>query len=84
MESFTVPTEEPSITFPVGAIIEDDKAVYKILEPVVVQGKAHKYKVEIMQHKKPIPDNLKQYLEDTKLQWILVLAQNLPLIKRIA
>lgn len=84
MDSFTVPTEEPSITFPVGAIIEDDKAVYKILEPVVVQGKAHKYKVEITQHKKPIPDNLKQYLEDTKLQWILVLPQNIPLIKRIA
>lgn len=83
MNAFSVPTEEPSIIFPVGAIIEDDKGIYKILEPMVKQEKAHKYKVEVIDQKIPIPANLRQFMIDTKVYWLLVLPQNLPAIKRI-
>jgi hypothetical protein len=80
--SFAIPTEEPSILFPVGAIIEDDKAKYKILE-FQKQDKAHKYRVDVLERKIPIPEQLKKYIDDTKFQWILVLPQNLHKIRRL-
>ena len=82
MDPFAVPTEEPSIIFPTGAIIEDDKARYKILE-FQKQEKAHKYKVEVLEQKIPIPEHLKMFLFDPNQHWILVLPQNLSKIRRI-
>lgn len=82
MQWFEIPKEEPSIEFPVGAILEDEKAIYKILEPVVKQKTVHKYKVEVLQQKTPIPDDLKFFV-DPKIQTLIVLAQNLDKIKRI-
>ena len=82
MDYFSVPKEEPSIIFPEGAIIEDVKAKYKILK-FEKQGILHKYKVEVLEQKIPIPDNLK-FFTDEKIQYILVLPQNLDKIKRIA
>lgn len=78
----SIPQEEPSIIFPVGAIIEDNKAVYKILE-FQKQDKIHKYKTEVLSQKLPIPDSAKPFI-DEKFQYILVLPQNLDKIKRIA
>lgn len=82
MHPFAIPTEEPSIVFPEGAILEDIQAKYKVLE-MQKQGKAHKYKVEVLEQKIPIPDHIRPFL-DPKIQWLLVLPQNLPNIKRIA
>lgn len=82
MDPFAVPTEEPSIIFPIGAVIEDERARYKILE-FQKQDKGHKYRVEVLEQKIPIPEQLKKYLDDTKFHWILVLPQNLDKIRRL-
>lgn len=81
MEQFKVPSEEPSIIFPIGAIIEDEKGKYKILE-FEKQKHFHKYKVEVLEQKIPIPKLFQMYI-DEKTQWLLVLPQNLSNIKRI-
>lgn len=81
MQWNSVPNEEPSIIFPIGAIIEDQKGKYEILE-FLKQQNAHKYKVKILEQKMPIPDHMKQYV-DLENHWILVLPQNLGSIKRI-
>lgn len=78
---FAVPQEEYEQAFPVGAIIEDVKAKYKILE-FHKQEKTHKYKVEVLEQKIPIPEQYKLFI-DNKVHWIIVLPQNLPNIKRI-
>lgn len=78
---FAIPKEEPSIIFPIGAIIEDVKGKYKILE-FQKQDFAHKYKVEVLEQKIPIPAHAKPFM-DEKIQWILVLAQNLSKITRV-
>ena len=82
MEWFAVPTEEPSVVFPVGSILEDEKGVYKVLSPVSKQKVAHIYKVEVLHQKIPIPDDIKPFI-DAKIQSYVVLAQNLHAITRI-
>lgn len=79
---FKVPQEDYEQAFPIGAIIEDAKAKYKILE-FQIQEKTHKYKVEVLEQKIPIPERFKPFM-DFKIHWIIVLPQNLPNIKRIA
>lgn len=81
MDTFATSQEEPSIIFPIGAIIEDVKGKYKILE-FQKQDKAHKYKVEVLEQKIKPPQNLVMYL-DPKIQWLLVLPQNLANITRV-
>lgn len=81
MEWNTIPKEEPSITFPIGAILEDEKGKYEVLK-FQKQDKAHKYKVKVLEQKIPIPDNMKMFI-DIKEQWLLVLPQNISNIKRI-
>jgi len=83
MEWFQVPKEEPSVTFEVGTILEDTKGVYKVLSGPVKQKVAHLYKVEVLQQKEPIPDELKIFI-DPKIQTLVILAQNLDKIKRIS
>ena len=75
------PMEEPSIIFPIDAIIEDEKGRYKILA-FEKQGFIHKYKVEVIQQKMPLPANAEPFL-DEKIQWLLVLPQNIDKITRI-
>lgn len=82
MNWLQVPTEEPSITFPVGAVIEDQKGIYKILKFEKQDNLLHKYQVEVLQQKIPIPPQIKRYIDD-KIQWLLVLPQNIHAIKRI-
>ena len=79
---FYIAKEEPSIIFPTGAVIEDLKGKYKILEFQKQDGKTHKYKVEVIEQKIPIPPDMQPFI-DSKVQWLLVLPQNLPYIKRI-
>ena len=78
---FAVPKEEPSIIFPIGAIIEDVRGKYKILE-FQKQDFAHKYKVEVLEQKIQPPKGLVMFL-DPKIQWLLVLPQNLSNITRV-
>ena len=80
---FAVPTEEPSIVFPIGAIIEDEKGRYKILAFEKQKDFLHKYKVEVLEQKIPIPSHLLPHI-DEKIQWLLVLPQNLHKIQRIS
>lgn len=81
MDPYAVPTVEPSIIFPVGTIIEDVKGKYKILEPVVKQGNAHKYKCQVLEQKIPMPQHVKLHVQDQKIMWIMVLPQNLDKIR---
>lgn len=81
MDWLKVPTEEAHIIFPIGAVIEDEKGIYKILE-FEKQECIHKYKVEVLSLKKPIPPELKHYGLD-KTQWLLVMPQNINIINRI-
>lgn len=77
----SVPKEEPSIIFPEGAILEDVKGKYKVLK-MEKQDKVHKYTVEVLEQKIPIPDRLKFFIDD-KIQTLIVLAHNLSNIQRI-
>ena len=81
MEWCKIPTCEPDVVFPIGAVIEDCKGKYKILQ-FEKQGILHKYKVEVLEQKIPIPPDCQMYL-DQKIQWLLVLPQNINGIKRI-
>lgn len=76
-----VPQQEYEQHFPIGAIIEDHKGIYKILG-FEKQQKTHKYKVEVLKQKEPIPDHLKSFI-DEKIQYMIVLPQNIANIKRI-
>lgn len=82
MEWFAVPKEEPSVIFPIGSVLEDHKGKYKVLA-FEKQDKVHKYKVEVLEQKAAIPKEFEMYL-DPKIQTLVVLAQNLDRIKRIA
>lgn len=79
---YAVPTTEPSTIYPVGAILEDHKGVYKVLKFEKQNEKLHKYQVEVLKQKKPVPPELKRFI-DEKTQWLLILPQNLPFLKRI-
>lgn len=82
MDWLRVPTEEPSITFPIGAVIEDEKGIYKILDFQKQEDVIHKYKVEVLTQKIPIPAHIKRYFKDEKIQWLLVSPEKVHLIKR--
>lgn len=67
--------------FPIGAVIEDDKGRYKILEFTKQKNFLHVYRVEVLQEKIPIPEDIKQINGDT--HFLVVLPQNLKNIIRI-
>jgi len=88
MDHFAVPKVEPSIVFPEGAILEDVQGKYKVIK-LEKQGVLHKYKVEVLEQKIPIPSDLKVFfmndkIQTEKFQTLLVLPQNLSKIQRIA
>lgn len=82
MEHIAIPKEEPSVIYPIGAVVEDCQAIYKILA-FQKQNHLHKYKVQVLQRKEAVPTHVKQYLDDSKPQWLLVLPQNINKMKRI-
>lgn len=67
--------------FPIGAIIEDMKGTYKILE--AQQGAEEKYKVQILAQKIPIFQHI-PITDPTKIKWLIISSQNLSTIKRIS
>lgn len=82
MEWHSIPTTEPDVIFPEGAVLEDCKGRYKVLR-FEKQGILHKYKVEVLEQKIPIPAECKPFL-DEKIQWLLVLPQNIDKLQRIS
>lgn len=90
MEWYKVPKTAPEKTFPIGSIIEDEKAKYKILEGPTVNGVSHMYKCEVLEYYKEPPPELKRWREmmciptDKPWEWIVVLQQNLPNIRQLS
>ena len=77
-----IPVEEPSILFPVGAIIEDEKARYKILEEPRIESKSHIYKCEVLERSVPLNNHILMF-HQLQQERLVVLAQNMKTIKRI-
>ena len=75
MEWYRVPKEEPSIIFPEGAVIEDERGIYKILQFRKQDNKFHLYKVEILTLKDPT---------EKPFEWMLVVPLSLEKIRRLS
>lgn len=73
--------EMPSVIYPIGAILEDEKMVMKVLEFREVRT-AHSYKVEVLKWKVMPPDYIQQRM-DMKTPWILVTPYSIPKIQVI-
>jgi len=74
-----IPKEPPSRMFAVGDVFEDQKAVYKVMEPCVVQGVYHKYKCQVLQRKEPVPSVAHHTFSE--IEWVMILKQNEHLIR---
>ena len=68
--------------FPIGAVIEDMKGTYKILEAQQL-GAEEKYRVQILAQKIPIFQHI-PITDPTKIKWLIISSQNLSTIKRIS
>lgn len=71
--------QKPSIKFPIGAVLEDEKMIMKVLEFREVQL-AHSYKVEVLKWKVEPPDYVRPYV-NMKTPWIIVSAESIPKMK---
>lgn len=71
----------PSVKFPIGAVVEDEKMIMKILEFREVRS-AHSYKVEVLKWKVMPPDIIQRQM-DMKTPWILVTPYSIPKMKVI-
>lgn len=81
MDWLRVPKEEARTIFPIGAILEDEKGIYKVLK-FEKQAYLHKYQVEVITQKIPVPEHLKRFVGD-KIQWLVITPTNLDAVKRI-
>ena len=75
---------EPSITFPVGAVIEDPMMVAEILYKYPKTRSGHMYKVKVLQWKIELPERAKEYMPDPNEIYITVFEENIANIKRIS
>ena len=75
---------EPSIIFPVGAVIEDPMMVAEILHKYPKTRTGHMYKVKVLQWKIDIPERVKQSLEKPDEIHISVFEENMSNIKRVS
>lgn len=74
---------EPSITFPVGAVIEDPMMVAEILYKYPKTRTGHIYKVKVLQWKIELPEATKQHLEKPDEIYISVFEENMHNIQRL-
>ena len=74
----------PSITFPVGAVIEDPMMIAEILHMYPKSQIGHTYKVKVKQWKIDVPPRAKQLLDNPDEMVILVLEENMANIQRIS
>ena len=75
---------EPSITFPVGAVIEDPMMVAEILYKYSKTRAGHIYKVKVLKWKIELPEAVKQSLEKPDETYINVYEENMGNIQRIS
>lgn len=71
--------EKPSIQYPIGAVLEDEKMIMKVLE-FKDEKSGHLYKVEVLQWKVEPPTLVQQYM-DMKYPWIFITPYSIPKIK---
>jgi hypothetical protein len=71
-------SEMPSVIYPIGAILEDEKMIMKVLEFKEVRT-AHSYKVEVLQWKVMPPELIQRHM-DMKTTWILITPYSIPKI----
>ena len=74
----------PTITFPVGAVIEDPMMIAEILHKYPKSQIGHTYKVKVKQWKIDVPDRVKSHLEKPDEIVILVLEENMANIQRLS
>ena len=79
----TICKTEPSIVFPVGAVIEDQNGIMEILIRYPKARVGHTYKVKVLEWKIPPPEGVKQHLDDPNEIHICVFEENIANIKRI-
>jgi hypothetical protein len=75
---------EPSITFPVGAVIEDPTIIAEILYKYPKTRTGHVYKVKVLQWKMEVPERVKEHLEKPDEIYISVFEENMGNIKRLS
>lgn len=71
--------EMPSVIYPIGAVLEDEKMIMKVLEFRMCRS-AHMYKMEVLKWKVMPPDHVQQ-LMDMKTPWVLITPYSIPKIK---
>ena len=76
--------QTPSITFPVGAVIEDPMMVAEILYQYPKTRVGHMYKVKVLRWKIEVPESVKQNLQKPDEIYISVLGENMANIQRIS
>lgn len=74
---------EPSITFPVGAVIEDPMMIAEILYKFPKTRTGHMYKVKVLQWKIELSETIKKHLEKPDEIYISVFEENMNNIKQI-
>lgn len=69
----------PSVIYPIGSVLEDEKMIMKVLEfrPC---NTAHSYKVEVLKWKVMPPEVIQRQM-DMKTPWILITPYSIPKIK---
>jgi hypothetical protein len=75
---------EPSITFPVGAVIEDPTIIGEILYKYPKTRTGHLYKVKVLKWKLEVPERVKEHLEKPDEIHISVFEENMGNIKRLS
>lgn len=70
---------KPSVIFPIGSVLEDEKMIMKVLEFRECRS-AHSYKVEVLKWKVLPPTYIQQDL-NMKTPWILMIPSSIPKIK---
>lgn len=71
--------EMPSVKYPIGSILEDEKMIMKVLQFRECRT-AHSYKVEVLKWK-VMPPQYVQDVMDLKTPWILITPYSIPKIK---
>ena len=74
---------KPSITFPVGAVIEDPMMVAEILYQYPKTRIGDMYKVKVLKWKMELGENVKMHLEKPDEIHICVVEENLGNIQRL-
>lgn len=71
-------TTTPSITFPVGSVIEDRNAVMKVLHLFPKNRVGHTYRVKVLKWKIEVPQRVREHMEKPDEIYLYVCEESLP------